>query len=448
MKKLSLRIRLTLSFILIASLVWIVAGFLSWKETRSEIYEFFDSYQLILARQLSTADWSNINKSSQKISNKIIDGIANAEDEDEAIGFAIFNANGEMIFNDDKNGKKFTYNPSHGLFINQPIQNEDENWRIISIKSADNKFTISVGQELEYRDEIAMDMVEESLLPWLIGLTLLMLATVVMVTLEFKPLKKLTSDLGKRDANDLSDLSSQDMPQEIVPLIDAINKLFKQIDLMIKRERNFISDSAHELRSPLTALKVQLEVAQMAKNDDAIRDNAMEKLGLGIERSARLVEQLLALSRIEASFNSAIDNQEIINWSTIIKQIVEEQENEAKAKNIEIKTKISVNTFKNEGNNILWSLLLRNLLDNAIRYSPQRAKIEIELSDNKLQITNSDTVVDEKHINHLNERFFRPAGQKESGSGLGLSIVERIANLYNCQLSFENTKQGFCVSIS
>lgn len=445
MKKLSLRLRLTLSFIFIASIIWVMAAFLSWKESREEIYEFFDSYQLLLARQLSTADWSNITPNSQKISNKIIDSV-DADDEDEAIGFAVFDAQGKMIFNDDKNGANFTYQNGDGSFINQPIIGEDETWRIVRIKSADSKFTIAVGQELEYRDEIAMDLVEETLLPWLVGLTLLMLATIVMVSLEFSPLKKLTKDLGKRDANDLLPLSKQDMPKEITPLIEAINRLFIQIENMIKRERHFISDSAHELRSPLTALKVQLEVAQMAKDDEKVRDNALAKLEIGIERSSRLVEQLLALSRIESSICNS-ENAETINWESLVKQAIEEHKSAALKKDINIVSNVKDTSIINEGNNILWSLLLRNLLDNAIRYSPSKAHISINVSQDKIEVINSDTIVDEKNLSHLSERFYRPSGQKENGSGLGLSIVDRIAKIYNCQLSFENTPEGFCVRV-
>lgn len=424
-----------------------MSAFLSWKETREEIYEFFDSYQLLLARQLSTADWENININSQKLSNRIIDNVGNAEEEDEAIGFAVFDNHGKMIFNDDKNGAKFTYHNGDGLFVDQPIIGEDETWRIIRIKSADNNFTIAVGQELEYRDEIAMDLVEESLLPWLIGLTILMLATIVIVSLEFLPLKKLTKDLSKRDANDLSALSKQDMPKEITPLIDAINGLFIQIENMIKRERHFISDSAHELRSPLTALKVQLEVAQMAKDDKKVRENALEKLEIGIERSSRLVEQLLALSRIESSIYNS-ENKEIINWENLLEQVIDEHKNVAFKKDIIIKSSIDSGVMIKEGNNILWSLLIRNLLDNAIRYSPAKAQISIKIDADKIEIINSDTLVDEKILTHLSERFYRPSGQKENGSGLGLSIVDRIAKIYNCQLSFQNSSEGFCVTVS
>lgn len=446
MKKLSLRLRLTLSFIFIASIIWMMSAFLSWKETREEIYEFFDSYQLLLARQLSTADWKNINPNAQKLSNKIIDNI-DAEKEDEAIGFAIFNTQGKMIFNDDKNGAKFTYHAGNGVFINQSIVDEDETWRIVWIKSADNNFTIAVGQELEYRDEIAMDLVEESLLPWLIGLTLLMLATIVIVSLEFFPLKKLTKDLSKRDASDLSPLSKQDMPKEITPLIEAINGLFIQIESMIKRERHFISDSAHELRSPLTALKVQLEVAQMAKDDEKVRENALAKLEIGIERSSRLVEQLLALSRIESCVCNN-ENTETINWENLVEQAIDEHKSAAFKKDININYSIEAKPMVKEGNNILWSLLLRNLLDNALRYSPNKAQISVKIGSNKLEIINSDTVVDEKNLAHLSERFYRPSGQKENGSGLGLSIVDRIAKIYNCQLTFKNTHDGFCVIVS
>ena len=109
MKNLSLRLRLMILFVGFSCLIWVTAGFVCWQESKEKIDEFFDSYQMLLARQMASADWSHVSMQTQKITNKIIKNIKNAEDEDEAIGFAVFNADGKMIFHDNENGKDFSF---------------------------------------------------------------------------------------------------------------------------------------------------------------------------------------------------------------------------------------------------------------------------------------------------------------------------------------------------
>lgn len=137
-------------------------------------------------------------------------------------------------------------------------------------------FTIAVGQELEFRDDAALELVEETLLPWLVGLSVLLLAVIWMVSRELRPLRRIADELSERDSDNLHPLSLSGQASEILPLIKAINTQFSRIEQMLQRERGFISDSAHELRSPLTALKVQLEVAQLADDDAAARHQALQ----------------------------------------------------------------------------------------------------------------------------------------------------------------------------
>ena len=445
MKKLSLRLRLMIFFVLISGIIWCSAGLVSWFECREKVDEFFDSYQLVLARQMATADWSHVNAKTQKITNKIIDNVHNAEEEDEAIGFAVFDTSGKMIFNDDENGKDFVFSAQTGVFVNQKIDHDDL-WRFIRVPSSDGKFIITIGQELEYRDDLAFDLIEEFLLPWLGGLVFLLIFTLGMITLEFRPIKGLAKDLSERTPDDLSPIEGNRLPSEIKPFINALNNQFRQIEAMLVRERSFISDSAHELRSPLTALKIQLEVAQLSKNDETALDESFKKLSLGIDRSTRLIEQLLALSKIDSNFGKNTP-KELIDWKTISSLILKEHLEQAQAKSISLKEDIFGEAPISEGNPVLCALLLRNLVDNAIKYSPDEADVLLRIGDKTLEVINTNTNLDEKIIPHLKERFYRPAGQKETGSGLGLAIVQRICEYHSCRLDFQNTSEGFCVRV-
>lgn len=447
MKKMSLRLRLIISFLIVSTCVWSAAAVISWQESRDQMDEFFDTYQLLLARQLSTADWTNLTADMQKKSNRLIENVDDdGEEEDEALGFAVFNRRGEMIFNDDENGHDFIYSPEASGFVNQKIGRKKDMWRIFWLTSADKNFTIAVGQELEFRDDAALELVEETLLPWLVGLSVLLLAVIWMVSRELRPLRRIADELSERDSDNLHPLSLSGQASEILPLIKAINTQFSRIEQMLQRERGFISDSAHELRSPLTALKVQLEVALLADDDAAARHQALQKLNQGIDRSTRLVEQLLALSRLDSA--AAAANDEPLDWPALVNAAVNEQLPAAEEKKINIKTSTDGSAPTTCGQALLWALLLRNLLDNAVRYSPEEAQISIELKDETLSVTNSNTVVAAEYLPRLKERFFRPAGQKSTGSGLGLSIVERIAELHRCRVALTNDDGNFRVTIS
>lgn len=447
MKKMSLHLRLIISFLIVSTCVWSAAAVISWQESRDQMDEFFDTYQLLLARQLSTADWTNLTADMQKKSNRLIENVDDdGEEEDEALGFAVFNRRGEMIFNDDENGRDFIYSPEASGFVNQKIGRKKDMWRIFWLTSADKNFTIAVGQELEFRDDAALELVEETLLPWLVGLSVLLLAVIWMVSRELRPLRRIADELSERDSDNLHPLSLSGQASEILPLIKAINTQFSRIEQMLQRERGFISDSAHELRSPLTALKVQLEVALLADDDAAARHQALQKLNQGIDRSTRLVEQLLALSRLDSA--AAAANDEPLDWPALVNAAVNEQLPAAEEKKINIKTSTDGSAPTTCGQPLLWALLLRNLLDNAVRYSPEEAQISIELKDETLSVTNSNTVVAAEYLPRLKERFFRPAGQKSTGSGLGLSIVERIAELHRCRVALTNDDGNFRVTIS
>lgn len=445
MKHFSLRLRLMIFFIVISLGVFATAGFLSWKECQEKIDEFFDTYQIALARRLSTANWNGFTPETQKISDEIIDDINNAEDEDESIGFAVFSNDGKQIFNDGENGRYFSPFGKMNTFGTEEI--DDEDWRIIRLMTTDKKYIVAVGQELDFRHEIVEDMFEEFMTPWVIGLVILLLTMILLLTKEFSSLNRLASHVKNRKADDLSCLEETNLPLEVKPLITSINQLLSRIEDMLHRERNFIADSAHELRSPLTALKVQLEVAQMSADDPQSIKESLEKLEQGIERSSHLVEQLLAFSRIESGFNALPDNNHPLDWALIINQVVSDYTAAAEKKSITIRTEITDTPPFDQGNPVWIALMIKNLIDNAIKYSPRGAGIFIRLKDKELTVLNTQTTVFPDHLKHLGERFYRPAGQKEQGSGLGLSIISKIASVYHCKTEYKNTAEGFCVTL-
>ena len=182
-------------------------------------------------------------------------------------------------------------------------------------------------------------------------------------------------------------------------------------------------------------------------SDEQERAKALQKMEQGISRCARLVEQLLALSKIDTTSAAQLSDDHIIDWKHLIAQILEDYAEKIKEKSLHIKLELDGLAPFEKGNSVLAALLIRNLVDNAVKYSPQGAVIRVEMTNGKLQVMNSQTLVAEKNLSLLGQRFFRPAGQKETGSGLGLSIVRKIAKFYDCNVTFSNTENGFCVTI-
>lgn len=254
-----------------------------------------------------------------------------------------------------------------------------------------------------------------------------------MVSRELRPLKNITGDLRQRAPDDLGPLATRDLPSEVAPLGLALNGVFQRLQTLLARERAFVSDASHELRSPLAALKVQVEVAQLSHDDPQTLSEALANLNAGIDRTARLVEQLLALSRL---YSSGLSSEPVkLDWNRLVEEAIIQTET---PKKLTINCRVQSSPALAIGHPVLISLMLRNLLDNARRYSPDGATIDIVLDNQILSVSNTGVTMNENHLRRLGERFFRPPGQEASGSGLGLSIVRRAAELHGLEVSFRN----------
>ncbi len=204
------------------------------------------------------------------------------------------------------------------------------------------------------------------------------------------------------------------------------------------RERRFTSDAAHELRSPLAALKVQTEVAQLSGDDPLSRDKALTQLHAGIDRATRLVDQLLTLSRLD-SLNNLQDVAEI-SLEELLQSAVMDIYHPAQQANIDVRLQLNAHDVIRTGQPLLLSLLVRNLLDNAIRYSPQGSVVDVYMpaaSPSEIMARRSA-----RDSDAYRRAFLPPAGQSVTGSGLGLSIVRRIATLHGMTVSFGNAAEG------
>lgn len=271
-----------------------------------------------------------------------------------------------------------------------------------------------VGQEWDYRQEMAIDIVKAQLLPWLIALPIMVLLLIWLVTRELAPMKRLAKRLYQRRPDDETPLPLDAIPSEVKPLVEALNSLFTRTGDMLVRERRFTSDAAHELRSPLAALKVQTEVAQLAQDDAEMREHALTNLTEGIDRATRLVDQLLTLSRLDSL--SGLDDVHDIALQDVLQTGVMDHYHKARTSGVELMLDIRQTPPPRRAQPLLLALLVRNLLDNAIRYSPRGSTVTITLDAHNFSVEDNGPGVSPEYLKRIGERFFRPPGQEKPGA--------------------------------
>ncbi|WP_058911021.1 quorum sensing histidine kinase QseC [Entomohabitans teleogrylli] len=442
----NLKTRLALGMILLATLAWIGASLAAWQETRQKLDKLFDTQQMLFAKRLSVMPLENsalrpLEKSKQMIRNN-----RGAQDDD-TLAFAIFSADGAMLLHDGDNGPAIPWRYQGDGFTNGYLNGDDDEWRFFWLTSADGKYRIAVGQEQDYRHEMALDIVTGQMAPWLTALVLMVVLMIWLLIREMSPIASLARELRQRQADNTTALKTADVPGEVRPLVEALNQLFARTRAWMARERQFTSDAAHELRSPLTALKVQAEVAQLAHDDAQGRRQALDNLHQGVDRASRLVDQLLTLSRLDSL--ESLDGVETCALDALIQQAIMDIYPQATQADIDIRYRLIASPAPRLIQPLLFSLLARNLLDNALRYTPAGSLVDVVVEVNGFTVSDNGPGVSGEALERLGERFYRPPGQKKTGSGLGLSIVQRIAALHQMRVTFSNRPEGgFSVRIS
>ncbi|POT56777.1 two-component system sensor histidine kinase QseC [Citrobacter amalonaticus] len=436
--RLSLRLRLTLIFTILVLVTWLISSFVAWKQTTDNVDELFDTQLMLFAKRLITLDLDEL-KASERMAHTP-KKFKHGHIDDDVLVFAVYTLDGKMVLHDGDNGQDIPYSYRREGFDDGYLNGDNDLWRFIWLTSADGKYRIVVGQEWEYREDMALAIVTAQLVPWLVALPVMLLILFVLLSLELKPLKKLAQALHFRDPESEEPLSTKGVPNEVRPLVESLNQLFSRIHSTMVRERRFTSDAAHELRSPLAALKVQTEVAQLSDDDPQARQKALQQMHTGIDRATRLVDQLLTLSRLD-SLNNLQDVAEL-SLEEVLQSAVMDIYHPARLAHIDVRLQVNAHGIRRTAQPLLLSLLVRNLLDNAIRYSPQGSIVEVTLHARSFTVRDNGPGIAPELFTHIGERFYRPPGQSVTGSGLGLSIVRRIASLHGMSVSFANAAEG------
>lgn len=314
-------------------------------------------------------------------------------------------------------------------------------WRLYARRHADN--FVQAGQPIETRDELAGQMALGATAPFLLLIPALLLLIWLVIRRGLRPLNQVAHAVSHRSMDSLQAIAVAETPSEIRPLLDALNDLLARLEQAWSTQRTFVADAAHELRTPLTALKLQLQRAEKAGNE-AQRTIAFDRLHERLDRTTHVVQQLLTLARQEPQDGTAGNN--MTELAAACEICVAELLPLAQAKQITLNLHINITpSMVNIAAESL-RILLDNLVDNAIRYTPQAGRVDVTVASHDtgimLRIDDSGPGIPAEDRERVFDRFYRREGSDESGSGLGLAIVKTIVDRYAAQLALTESEVG------
>lgn len=430
----SLQRRLLLYLLVCAPLVWGVALYFSISRARHEVNEMFDTELIRLARQVQSTLSPAYPGTTAVLPPEPREGDKDAGDADvRDLAVAVWNKEGRLMLA-DREGAQLQRLPQASGFVEQAV--DGRNWRIYYLQSTDGNWLVAAGQGAYERDELVYGLTITQVVPWLLVLPILLAVMTWAVRRALSPMRQLTTQLRARDASDLQPVPDERAPAELKPLLGAMNGLFARIEELLVRERRFTADAAHELRTPLAVLRAQWDVVRGATSS-AEREQAEQKLSTGLDRMARLVTQMLSLSRVESGVTPAMKAE--INWPAIVEHAMSDCLALAERRHIELACEWpprGQHPMPLFGDEHLLTVLLRNLLDNAVRYAPAGTGVTLRVGREHLELENEGPPLPPEQLARMGERFYRPDGQAELGSGLGVSIVRRIAQLHGLEVVF------------
>lgn len=426
----SIKKRLLFSILSVISVVTIFMVGITYYTLKGELDELFDENMKQLAHAIAVSDlnaqsgFSDINPDTRTI--------LKGEEE-----FLIQIWKGDELSYASLPNIEFAKHGEGGV---RTVLYDQEEWRYYGLAKDD--WLIQVSQSISARHAVIWEFYGELLIPILLQLPILAFLIWLLVGRGFRPLKKLSNLIEKRSSTYLEQLPEGDVPEEVKPMVAALNDLLARLETALDKQRRFTADAAHELRTPLTAVKLQLDILGRAKND-AERQEAIQALYEGVDRSAHLVAQLLELARQEP--DAANNKTETFDLRDLCGDIIKQHAPLADDKNIKMGLDAPEAANINADKNAL-SIMIGNVLNNAILYTPSGGKVALSLSsandDTTLVIADNGQGIPENHRSRIFDRFYRVEGTETNGSGLGLSIVKTIADRHGIALSVGGGPDG------
>lgn len=328
---------------------------------------------------------------------------------------------------------RLPYSTPDGLQI---VADGSEQWRVL-LKTRPDGSRFAVAQSGAYRNEMALGSAIRTVIPIAVLFPCLMLLVGTIIRTSFRPLSRIATEIDTKKTNHMQKLPVEGIPHELLPFVESINRLLDRIAVLFDQQRRFVADAAHELRTPITALSLQIENLEHVD----LSPDARERIGMlknGVRRSTRLLEQLLTLARFEASSETAAP---VTRLDDVSREVVADALQRASARNIDLGFE-RCEPVAVRANPASLAVLVRNLIENAIRYAPENGRIDLVVGGEggkaMFQVSDNGPGLAPADIPRIFEPFFRGARPVGDGTGLGLSIVERICKRLTGTVTVEN----------
>ncbi|MCH9757158.1 MAG: two-component sensor histidine kinase [Gammaproteobacteria bacterium] len=356
-------------------------------------------------------------------------------------------------------GKRLLYSPDAPALSPDKIEDGFSNafinkqrWRIFSTVHEPSGSRFILAERYDTRNELRRRIAQDDLYIMLLTFPLSGFLIWIIIGRGLGSLDRVAKEVAHRAPSHLEPVNLESAPDEIKPMIDELNKLFFRLQEGFEREKRFAADAAHELRTPLAAIKTQAQVALNTSDTDE-KNSALEKLITSVNRTTHIVQQLLTMSRLLPDVPDST-GFESVNLVQMTRDMLTILVPKAIEKHIELEFQANQKTPSFQGNATALCILIRNLVDNAIRYTPENGVITVCVRPDKnralLEISDNGPGIPEAFQTRVFERFFRVIGNKASGSGLGLAIVKQIATLHQAHIELDKPQNhsGLIVRIS
>ncbi|MEH6550010.1 MAG: ATP-binding protein [Pseudomonadales bacterium] len=315
-------------------------------------------------------------------------------------------------------------------------------WRVYYYFDESDEIWIIVAETRESINALLFSVIFQAIWPNMVFLPLMLVAIFLGVRHSLKPLKELAGQVETQTPQFLNPISVGEVPQEVEPLVRSLNYMLRRLKEAFDNEHVFTANAAHELRTPLGALKTEAQILRQLEMPDAAK-RAARRMEVRVDRASHLVSQLLTLSRMEA--NDLLENPALVNLDDIVSEVVTELSGSAKDKDVSI-SYLCDEAFRVKGEPISLGILARNLIDNAIRYSPPGTGVVVKLSSEDgrvcLSVVDEGPGIPKENMGDIFKKFYRMSSSTATGVGLGLSIVQRIAVLHAAEIHVSTGDSG------
>lgn len=432
----SLRLRLLLNLASLFTLAWLGVAVAISLSTRHQVGELFDANLAQSARVLQALVTATLEKNSEPHID-VLTGMESGQPHEHNLAFQVWR--GSHLLLHSRSAPSYPM-ALHEGFSNQLIQNDE--WRVFVLSSSPLGLTVQVGERCRVREELIRGVAGNLLDPLLLVLPLLVLVIPWAVNRGLSPLHRLARELANRSPHQLHPVPDARLPGELKPLISAFNTLLGQLERAFLRERHFTGDAAHELRTPLASLKIQVQLAQRARGEME-RQLTLQRVNQGVDRATHLVDQLLTLTRLEPEPSRLVLQPRALE--PLCQEVLAVLAPAALAKGVELTLEARANPVIPVVPGAL-EVLVRNLVDNAVRHTPEGGRVEVTLESDggthQLVVDDSGPGIAPPLREEMFQRFRRGAGDAGVGCGLGLSIVARVCALHQARVTLEDSPLG------